>query len=180
MTHHPATSARAASPERAATGGMDSVAGLDADLLAGPTATAALSRRCGGGPVRAVLDTSVTRDADAQTRARLGVAADVPISYRRVRLYCGDRLLSVADNWFVPARLTAAMVAALDHSECPFGTVIAPFAPRRRTLSVDHLWDGKGAAPETVLRHHALVFTGEGVALAEVIEEYRREALARI
>ncbi len=48
--------------------------------------------------------------------------------------------MSKADNWFVPARLTAAMNALLDSTQTPFGAVIAPLGPIRRTLDSTVTW----------------------------------------
>src|SRR5438067_1452589 len=47
-------------------------------------------------------------------RRRLQATADTEIKYRRVQLRCGDRVLSEADNWYVPARLTPEMNRTLD------------------------------------------------------------------
>ena len=35
-----------------------------------------------------------------------GIGPDEPVAYRHVRLRCGDHVLSEADNWYVPSRLT--------------------------------------------------------------------------
>jgi hypothetical protein len=36
----------------------------------------------------------------------LGVDPDEPVRFRRVPLKCGDHVLSEAENWYVPSRLT--------------------------------------------------------------------------
>nr|WP_246587067.1 hypothetical protein [Stakelama flava] len=158
---------------------QDQVASLDADLLRGPTATAALQRRCGDVPVRVEVDRDAKRAPDAAQRQRLQVGPDEPVSYRRVRLVCGDRLLSEAENWFVPSRLTDAMNRDLLSGTRPYGAVIAPLRPRRRNLQRERLWDGSGMPPEKILRHRALVLDHNGVPLAEVVETYHRGALHR-
>lgn len=156
----------------------DRVAALDAAILRGPTATQALQRICGPAlPVRAEVDRGASAPASAETRARLGVSDDAVLGYRRVRLLCGDRLLSEAQNWFVPARLAPTMRAELDAGTRPYGAVIAALAPVRRNLATERLWDGQGAPPPAVLRHRAIVLSGAGVPLAEVIETYQRGAL---
>jgi hypothetical protein len=43
----------------------------------------------------------------AEQRQLLGVTPSEPIRYRKVRLSCGNHVLSEADNWYVPSRLTA-------------------------------------------------------------------------
>ncbi len=62
----------------------------------------------------------------AAQRARLGIGPDEPVRYRRVRLACGDRVLSEADNWYVPARLTPEMNATLDTTRTPSAGSCAP------------------------------------------------------
>lgn len=158
---------------------QDSVASLDADLLRGPTATAALQRRCGDVPVRVEVDRTAHRPASAAQRKRLGVGPEEPVGYRKVRLICGKRILSEAENWYVPGRLTAAMNKALDSGTRPYGAVIAPLHPHRRTLAHERLWDGRGKAPRAVLRHSALVMSDRNVPLAEVVETYLNGALIR-
>ncbi len=153
---------------------QDAVDALHADLLAGPTATSVLERRCGGLAVRAEVDRGIDVPASAEQRDRLAVSADEPLGYRRVRLVCGARLLSEAENWFVPERLTPEMRAALAESDTPFGAVIADLVPVRCNLAAERLWDGRGAPPVAVLRHRALVSSGAGVPLAEVVETYQR------
>ena len=67
-------------------------------------------------------------------RRLLQVGAAEPVRYRRVRLACGDQILSDADNWYVPARLTAEMNHTLDETDTPFGAVVKPLDFRRRTI----------------------------------------------
>ena len=148
-----------------------------AELAAGPTATAVLQRRCGDVPVRAEVDRAVTVAPNAEQRAKLKVGADDAVGYRRVRLVCGDRLLSVAENWFVPDRLTPEMQRMLAETDRPYGAVIAALSPRRLPIASVRLWGGEGAAPEAVLRIEALVETGEGLPLALVSETYQRDVL---
>lgn len=160
----------------------DTVDRLDAALLAGPTATIVLTRWCAA---QGVADARVHAEvidgpavpASAEQRVRLGVSAEEPLGYRRVRLACGGRVLSEAENWYVPSRLTPAMNAALAGTDTPFGTVIAPLGPVRRNLSSERLWSGDGAMPQAVLRHRALVSDASGWPLAEVVETYQRAAV---
>ncbi|MBX3566225.1 MAG: hypothetical protein KF730_16820 [Sphingomonas sp.] len=152
------------------------VAALDAALFANPSATAVLQAWCDrhrpGQTVRAVVARRETIPAGSHA-AVLGVGEGEPIAYRRVQLSCGDEVLSEADNWYVPARLTAEMNAALT-GETPFGVAVRPLAPSRRNLSSERSWTGQGA--NEILRHHA-VLTAAGAPIAEVIETYQRSML---
>ena len=157
---------------------MNPVERLNAELLAGRTATEVLEARCAAlglaDPPRVHAEVRRGRQvATASARARLAVGADEMLGYRRVRLMCGAHVLSEAVNWYVASRLTPEMNAQLEGGDTPFGRVILPLAPSRRTLSARVLWDGKGTPPATILRHRALVIDGQGRPLAEVIENYR-------
>jgi chorismate-pyruvate lyase len=163
-----------ASPQRAA---YDA---FDAELKAGPTATAALQRWCDThgvtGTVHAEVDRGAAKNPSAATTMRLQVKPGEHVAYRRVKLGCGGHVLSEADNWYVPSRLTPAMNAALESGDTPFGAVIAPLTPHRQALSSDRLWVD-GAVPEDILRNRALVLDQGGRPLAEVTETYKRTAL---
>ncbi len=84
------------------------------------------------GTARALREQGADKPLTAEQRARLGLGPDEQVRYRHVRLACGDRVLSEADNWYVPARLTPEMNAALEGSDAPFGRVVRPLAPVRR------------------------------------------------
>lgn len=156
---------------------MNPVERLNAELLAGRTATEVLEERCAAlGLADPRVHAEVRRDrlvaGEAAARRRLDAAGE-RLGYRRVYLMCGAQVLSEALNWYVASRLTPAMNEALETSDVPFGRVILPLAPSRRTISTRILWDGNGDAPSTILRHRALVVDGQGRPLAEVIENYR-------
>ena len=104
-------------------------------------------------------------------RQRLGVGADETLVHRHVRLRCGTRVLSVAHNWYVPARLTPAMNAALAASDIPFGKIAAPLGFRRERVETLHrYWP---ACPrDTVLAHRARLVLPDGRPLAWLIECY--------
>ncbi len=152
------------------------VEALDRALFANPSATAVLQAWCDrhrpGLKVRAVVTRRELLPAGDRA-ALLGVAGDEQIAYRRVRLTCGDETLSEADNWYVPARLTAAMNAALA-GETPFGVAVTALAPSRRNLSSEREWGGQDASE--ILRHHA-VLIADGQPIAEVVEVYQRAML---
>lgn len=113
----------------------------------------------------------------------LGVEEQGAVQYRRVWLAQGSRVMSVAENWYVGARLTGIMETELAESATPFGAVIAPLAPRRETLVAERLWPEKTAditparLPGAVLRHEALVRAGDGTPLCVVNEVYTRNII---
>ena len=119
---------------------------LNADLLSHDSATLTLERWCAdhrlADPARIVAER--VRDADkpatADVRAALDVKPDEPLGYRRVKLKCGERVLSEADNWYVPARLTPEMNRVLETTDTPFGKAVAALRFRRHTLSAELLW----------------------------------------
>ena len=77
---------------------------LNAELLSHDSATLTLERWCAdhrlADPARIVAERvrDVEKPATAEIRAALDVKPDEPLGYRRVRLKCGDRLSSEADN----------------------------------------------------------------------------------
>lgn len=144
----------------------DAVALLDAELSASSSATAVLEKRCGGS-VRAVVERGVWRDGAPGLRARLRVGKEEIVAYRSVKLMCGDRVLSRAENWYLIERLAPDMRAALD-GDTPFGAVIRPLNPKRHVLERQQL------SGDAVLRIRALVLDGDDRPLAEVVEHYQR------
>jgi hypothetical protein len=125
----------------------------------------------------------------------LGVNEASAVRYRRVRLRCGDHILSEADNWYVPSRLTADMNKILDTTDTAFGRAVQALQFRRRTLSAMLLWQPlpqgweTGAAlsdqgspqlqiPEAVIEHRAVLILPDGIPFSEVIETYRGDVLA--
>jgi hypothetical protein len=177
---------------------------LNADLLSHDSATLTLERWCNehhlaGGPLAPPARITARRVADAQKsipndlRERLAIDAAEPLHYRRVQLVCGERVLSEADNWYVPSRLTAEMNHALDTTNEPFGKVVKPLGFQRRTLSAALLWsplppgwemstdaakgtDGAPKIPHEVLRHSAILFDSNLRPFSAVVETYTNEA----
>ena len=141
-------------------------------------------------------DRDARKDASADQRKLLGVTAGEPLRYRRVKLACGSHVLSEADNWYVPARLTADMNHQLDTTDIAFGRAVQPLHFQRRTLSATLLWsplpegwetgsaplpDAAGKVlqiPHAVLQHQAVLTLPDGTPLSEVIETYTDEVLA--
>jgi hypothetical protein len=107
---------------------------LNADLLAHDSATLTIERWCAdhrlADPARIVAErvSDAAKPASAEVREALDVKPGEPLGYRRVRLKCGDHVLSEADNWYVPARLTPEMNHALPPSHIVRGLIVAPAA----------------------------------------------------
>jgi hypothetical protein len=131
-----------------------------------------------------------------EQRLELGVTPTEPIRYRRVRLLCGTVVLSEADNWYVPGRLTAEMNKVLDSTDVPFGRAVQALHFRRHTLSSTQLWfplpDGWEmnaiplsnpsssvlTIPSQLLQHRALLTLPDGTPFSEVVETYTAGILA--
>jgi chorismate-pyruvate lyase len=174
---------------------------LDADLLSHDSATLTLERWCGAHRLasapRVVAErvAGVDKQPSAEQRQELGINANEPVRYRRVKLLCGALVLSEADNWYVPARLTADMNQTLETTNAPFGKVVQPLKFQRHTLSSRLLWlplpDGwemstvdksAGAGslvmPQAVLENKAVLSLPDGTPFSEVIETYSSNVLA--
>lgn len=175
---------------------------LNADLLGQDSATATLQHWCeahGSSPELKILALRVggqDKAASPEDRAALGVGPDEALRYRRVRLVCGDRVLSEADNWYLPGALTAEMNRALDKTETPFGVVVRSLGYRRATLGTEILFqplpadwetrpqpndqpDGTFAIPTEVMRHRAVLSTPNGAPFSLVVETYTNQVLFR-
>jgi chorismate-pyruvate lyase len=150
---------------------------FEGTLAAHDSATAALQSWCSArgiaapAEIRARLITEPPRAATPAIRTALGAAPQEPVAYRHVRLTCGKTVLSDAQNWYVPARLTPAMNAALETTDTPFGKITAPLGYRRERLAAQ-----RGRAAEcphgTVLSHRALLRLADGHPISFVSECY--------
>jgi uncharacterized membrane protein len=175
---------------------------LNAQLLASRSSTATLEAWCGDHHLApapqivadAVAGAPAAPSSDQLQRLEVATAGDV--KYRHVRLRCGTHVLSEADNWYVPARLTADMNHTLETTDAPFGRVVAPLQPYRRTFSMTLLWlplpdgwergiaggsDGGGgtlAIPAALFEHRAVLYTRDNRPFSEVREVYQRDVLA--
>ncbi len=175
---------------------------LNGALLASPSATTTLEAWCAdhhmASPPKivALRDRGANSPASSEIRASLQVTPDEPVKYRRVSLACGTHILSEAENWYVPSRLTASMNAALDTTDTPFGRVVEPLNVTRQTLSAEPLWSplpkdwerkpdlvrthyarAAHTIPLEILRHRALVYDNAHRPLAEVVETYTNAVL---
>ncbi|WP_036266104.1 hypothetical protein [Methylobacterium sp. 10] len=168
--------------------------GLNARLLASRSATATLEGWCGdhgmAEPPRlaATLLREVEKPASEETRRRLQAGPDRPLKYRRVRLACGGHVLSEADNWYVPERLTPEMNRQLETTDTPFGRAVQALGTTRQTIGAELLWQplplgweqapppgsvcGDLAIPDRLFSHRAVLFTAERVPFSEVVETY--------
>ena len=174
---------------------------LNADLLSHDSATLTLDRWCGthhlSDPptITAERVHDLDKPATAAQRELLQVSATEPLGYRRVRLHCGAHVLSEADNWYVPSRLTVPMNEALNTTDIAFGRAIQALPFRRRTLSATLLWaplpegwelavpaspvqPGKLDVPPYVLQHTAVLTLPDGTPLSALTETYTSEVLA--
>jgi hypothetical protein len=131
---------------------------LDATLLAARSATLTLDKWCADHKlgsetkIRARLVRDIDKPVTAEQRHRLQIDETEPVKFCHVELRCGDRILSEADNWYVPSRLTAEMNHQLETTDNPFGRAVADLKPLRQTFAAEMLWkpldDGwLGAAP---------------------------------
>ena len=150
---------------------------LNAALLTHDSATATLTRWCAdrhlADPpvIHAVRLQVAESQADALPRRQLSAAPGEAVRHRHVRLVCGAITLSEADNWYLPARLTPEMNLALDHSDRPFGLVVASLNFRRQTLAVTLPRRGP-----FVIVHRALLTTTAG-PFSFLVERYTKAAV---
>jgi len=170
-------------------------------LLTEPSATAVLDDWCAvhhlaqpGQRIVAQRVVGVDNALPPEMRAALNVPAGETLRYRHVRLMCGERVLSDADNWYVASRLTPDMNHELDTTDESFGRVVKPLNFNRRTLGARLLWSpltegwenapppapGNGllAIPDHVIENRALLSTGAGQPFSIVIERYTSAVLA--
>jgi chorismate-pyruvate lyase len=175
---------------------------LNADLLSHDSATLTLERWCAdhrlapSPRVVAEREPGAEKEPTEEQRRQLGVNPTDNIRYRKVKLVCGDVVLSEADNWYVPARLTPEMNRLLDTTDTPFGKAVQPLHFQRHTISAKVLatlvpekwWElspadlaadsGKLCLPPHVLEHRALLTLPDGTPFSEVVETYTVNVLA--
>jgi chorismate-pyruvate lyase len=169
---------------------------LRAELLGHDSSTAILQAWCEAhGPpglkIVAEHDPNASRAPSEAARKALGLDPGQAVRYRRVKLACGGIVLSEADNWYLPERLTGDMNHTLDTSDAPFGAVVRPLDFRRRFLSAELLWkplpDGwakvapdprpMGPVPAEVLQDTAVLTTPDGKPFSFVAETYTAAAV---
>lgn len=174
---------------------------LNADLLSHDSATLTLDRWCAdhhlAEPARVTAERVQGADkppAPEQLKI-LRVGAATELRYRRVKLACGGHVLSEADNWYVPAKLTPDMNTQLETTDTAFGRVVQDLHFQRHTLSATLLWeplpkgwemqarspetgaDAALAMPDHVLEHKAVLTLPDGTPFSEVVETYTSAVL---
>ncbi|EJU11814.1 hypothetical protein LH128_16905 [Sphingomonas sp. LH128] len=140
------------------------------------SATLALEEWCG---MRGVTDPRITAQTlatggeapPAAMREHLRLADGETFALRNVRLSCGGAVLSVAWNWYVPARLTPAMNEALRVTNTPFGKVVAPLGFKRRPLATV-AGPAENCPADTISTHQAMLVLPDGRPLAYLVECY--------
>jgi hypothetical protein len=175
---------------------------LNADILASPSATLSLERWCRDHrladepKILARIVKTADRAPAVEQRTRLQVDNREAVKYRRVQLQCGTHVLSEAETWYVPSRLTAEMNRLLDTTDTPFGKAVAALEPYRQTFAVKMLWSplpqgwehdstrlpaatgGALAVPDAIFEHRAILYAHDHRPFAEVDEVYQRDILA--
>ncbi|GAN87376.1 hypothetical protein LU298_07045 [Komagataeibacter intermedius] len=168
---------------------------LEITLLTHPSATVALEDWCArhhmaDRPVVVARKMTLTAPdpVPARVRADLAASATQPIRHRQVQLVCGTHVLSVADNWYVPDRLTAGMNATLDGTDAAFGHVVAPLHFSRDRLEFTRLWSpwpgslhdapGMITPPAQIVRQRAVLRDAHGQPFSEVVETYTDQTLS--
>jgi hypothetical protein len=175
---------------------------INGELLASRSATLTLEKWCADHKlaaepkIRARLVRGAEKPASPETRQRLLVGAEEPVKHRHVQLTCGDHVLSEADNWYVPSRLTPEMNTVLQTTDTPFGKAVQPLGFYRQTIDAQLLWSplpkgwelspgeqaagtkGKLAIPDNLFRHRAVLYSREQKPFSEVDEIYADDLLA--
>lgn len=175
---------------------------LNARILASHSATATLEAWCAARglaaepKVRARLVQGAVKAPSEEQLLRLQVSGPEELRYRRVQLVCGEHVLSEADNWYVPARLTPEMNRLLETTDTPFGRAVQPLQPYRQTFAAELLWQPLGEGwerrpgaeicgtseaappPPYLLEHRAVLYDANRRPFSEVSERYTREVLA--
>jgi hypothetical protein len=183
-------------------GALALIQSLNAEILGSRSATFTLEKWCGDHAlaaeprIAARLIAGTDKALDADQRQRLQVTNE-PVKYRRVQLRCGSHVLSEAENWYVPNRLTAEMNRALETTDTPFGRAVQPLEPYRQTFDARLLWSplpagwertpdtrlpcattGALTMPDALFEHRAVLYTREHKPFSEVHEVYQRQVLA--
>ncbi|MEA3179302.1 MAG: hypothetical protein QOI59_2825 [Gammaproteobacteria bacterium] len=173
---------------------------LNAQLLSNDSATLTLDRWCEAHkmavPAKIVAERvhGADKEATEEIRKLLNVSSTEAVRFRHVRLHCGDHVLSEADNWYVPARLTADMNQVLDTTDTAFGRAVQALNFRRRTISAQLLWSplpegwemehswpkinkGPLSVPAETIQHRAVLTLPDSTPFSVVVETYTNEVL---
>ena len=176
---------------------------LNANLLASKSATQTLQAWCAdhnlASPAKIIAqrDTQAIKNPDEEIRNLLKVSDTEPVVYRRVKLLCGDYVLSEADNWYVPALLTEEMNQKLLQTDIPFGAVVRPLNFHRQTERSRLLWNPLpsnwerqpislkmppllATMPDEIFQHQAVLLNEQNIPFSVVIESYRKAILTSL
>lgn len=175
---------------------------LNAEILSSRSATVTLESWCRDHKLAdtprivAKLVKTGDRPPTMEQREHLQVSEQEVVKYRRVQLTCGARVLSEADNWYVPSRLTPEMNRLLESTDTPFGRAVQSLEPYRQTFAATLLWSplpsgwenralplpaptkGPLAIPAALFEHRAILYTREHLPFSEVDEVYQGQILA--
>ncbi|HKR91125.1 hypothetical protein [Novosphingobium sp.] len=155
---------------------------FEAVLRRHDSATRALEEWCAArglaDPARITASNLGADDRDMPRDARRGLRLKQgdTVAVRHVGLSCGQTVLSVAWNWYLPARLTPQMNETLRSGNAPFGKVVSSLRFRRRPLETmrgraDICPDG------TISTHRAVLVLPDGRPLAYLVECYTQANL---
>ena len=183
----PAAAAPVTWPDASAA--SDWLQAFETELGGRDSATAVLQAWCdarglapGGGTIVARQVRGVHKPPSYLARQALRLGPKDKPRYRRVELSCGGHVLSQADNWYLPGKLTPEMNRALETTETPFGVVVKALDFKRRTLTTLFMFSPPASGPVTVppqvLQHSALLYTGAGEPFSFVVETYTDQVLA--
>ncbi|MFI3190465.1 MAG: hypothetical protein QX190_12995 [Methylococcales bacterium] len=175
---------------------------LNTEILGSRSATRSLENWCRDHQLAkepkivAHLITVNNKTPTEEQRQHLMITSQDEVKYRNVQLRCGSYVLSEAENWYVPSRLTPEMNRLLETTETPFGKVVESLGPYRQTFAVKQLWmplpDGWERAPhkrptktrreleipDALFQHQAILYTRAHQPFSEVSEIYQRQILA--
>jgi chorismate-pyruvate lyase len=181
---------------------MNAIIDLNIRIFESNSATQVLERWCGehqlASEPRIVAHRidAAPKQPTAEQLKRLQVADAGELRYRRVELRCGERVLSKADNWYVPARLSAEMNRQLETTDTPFGKVVAALKPVRKVVGTKTIWspqpEGWSCAafdaaaapgrflqiPQELFQFRAVLSTADNLPFSEVNEIYQGDLLA--
>jgi chorismate-pyruvate lyase len=184
---------------------------LENTLLAAPSATRALENWMAQAPAPIAGSLRVERARGPATPCPaafaplLGLPAEpAPLHYRKIRMTCGQLVLSEAENWYRADLLDADMQQALDTTDIPFGRAVGALEFFRQTLARESLWwplpeetlsrshihalraevggqteaeAGRISLPAHLFRHTALLRTRAGTPFSLVAETYTAQSL---
>lgn len=152
---------------------------LSERILRAASATRELEHWCaqhglGDGRIIALCDRGAQpqRLDDNSLDALAWPAAAKNALFRRVQLATAGLVVAEALNWYFPASLTEEMREQLLTTDTPFGRVVAPLNPSRRTFFVTRCLPPHAGQPQVAFEHHAVVHAANGTPLAVVHEQF--------